>query len=260
VAWRATPSAPKRSRSTRVQAGSLETRHTANRQPQTGSLLIGPAPTLTRARRPACRLASRGGRAPARRASGLSRQCLGRGGAMALPLEGAPGSARAGWRWAFRSLTPCPAGGSRTPFRAALGARRRSWQLHTRASSLGETDRDGLLRRGCAVLALADVVHLLANELTCLRTRRLALTLVATRTPQRFLFRHLLPPSLACIPRSRSNRNVEPSSAINICVHAVGLQWPRAWNAGGGPGRRTDAASGLSSRPAEVTNRFGHPC
>src|SRR5262245_47460574 len=46
-------------------------------------------------------------------------------------------------------------------------------QLDSGPSRLGEPDGDGLLRGSCPVFALADMVHLLANELAGLRRRRL---------------------------------------------------------------------------------------
>ena len=54
----------------------------------------------------------------------------------------------------------------------------RGRQRHPVTTRLGESDRDHLLRRASAVLALADVVDLLTHELACLRARRFALALV----------------------------------------------------------------------------------
>src|SRR5207253_8249805 len=62
---------------------------------------------------------------------------------------------------------------------------RRGRQVHSRAPGLAEPDRDGLLRRPRAVLALADVVDLFVDELARLRRRALALTLVASRSEER---------------------------------------------------------------------------
>jgi hypothetical protein len=76
------------------------------------------------------------------------------------------------------------------------------------------------------VLALADVVHLLADEFTGLRARGLSLPLVAPRTPQRFLFRHVDPSvnrvHSAFQPtghgQEQINRNVESRARIDNCV------------------------------------------
>src|SRR5579862_2322027 len=59
--------------------------------------------------------------------------------------------------------------------------RRRRLEGDARASGLGQPDRDRLLRRAGAVLAFADVVHFLADELACLRRWRFTLALVAPR-------------------------------------------------------------------------------
>src|SRR5205085_4564078 len=63
-------------------------------------------------------------------------------------------------------------------------------QIDAGAPGLGQTDRDRLLARSRAVLALADVVHLLANEFPRLRRRRLAFALVPFGTFERFFLRH----------------------------------------------------------------------
>lgn len=73
------------------------------------------------------------------------------------------------------------------------------WELHTSASRLGEANRDGLLRRSGAVLTVADVLHLLAHELTGLRARRLPFALVLARAFDRFSFRHHLLPVAALL-------------------------------------------------------------
>lgn len=53
----------------------------------------------------------------------------------------------------------------------ALGslAARGRFKLDARTTRLRETDRDGLLRRTCAVLTLANVMNLLPDELARLR-------------------------------------------------------------------------------------------
>ena len=52
-------------------------------------------------------------------------------------------------------------------------------QLHARPARLGETDRDGLLRRAGAMLALADMMNLFAHEFAGLRRGCLALSRLA---------------------------------------------------------------------------------
>src|SRR5262249_1177385 len=78
----------------------------------------------------------------------------------------APGGAcqrarqRAGRRPAATSARELALG---LPLGPARAARRRT-ERHSRAPGLRQADRDRLLRRPRAVLALADVVHLLAHE------------------------------------------------------------------------------------------------
>src|SRR5262245_60829984 len=62
--------------------------------------------------------------------------------------------------------------------------------VDTGTPRLRQTDGDGLLGALRAVLALADVVDLLADELARLRARRLALALVAAGTFEGGFFRH----------------------------------------------------------------------
>jgi hypothetical protein len=62
---------------------------------------------------------------------------------------------------------------------AHAGARSRAWlRANARAARFGQSNGDGLLGVSCAVLALADVLHLFADELT--RLGRGALTLRAS--------------------------------------------------------------------------------
>src|SRR6185295_15283998 len=89
----------------------------------------------------------------------------------------------------FRRGGPTRTGGvlRRLPARA-LRARR--GKPHAGAAGLGQADRDRLLRRARAVLALAHVVYLLAHELARLRRGRLVFRFVAACGPQRLLLRH----------------------------------------------------------------------
>src|SRR5207302_9950272 len=69
---------------------------------------------------------------------------------------------------------------------AFLGRR----QVDARTARLRQADRDRLRGRAGAMLALADVLDLLAHELAGLRAGRLALALVALRAFDGFLFGH----------------------------------------------------------------------
>src|SRR5262245_43825164 len=57
----------------------------------------------------------------------------------------------------------------------------------------GKANRNGLLRGTRAVFTLAYVVHFFADELTCLRRRRLSFAFVAFGALQRFFFWHVAP-------------------------------------------------------------------
>jgi hypothetical protein len=123
---------------------------------------------------------------------GLPRQCPRRRGGTAFPLErGADGA-----RSLRRRLRPGASSSSRQIRRGALAGllRCRSllgwWKLHARPSRLGQPDRDRLLCRSRAVLSLANVVYLLANELTRLGRRGFPLALVSFSALDRLLLRH----------------------------------------------------------------------
>jgi hypothetical protein len=78
-------------------------------------------------------------------------------------------------------------------FLAGAGGRFTSaWrgQLDTWATRLRESDSNRLFRRGCAMFAFADVMHLLAHEFAGLGAGRLAFTRVLTRTFDGLSFRH----------------------------------------------------------------------
>src|SRR5690348_14382618 len=79
--------------------------------------------------------------------------------------------------------------------RSALARRK----IDSRAARLREANRDRLLGRARPVLAFADVVNFLADELARLRGRALSLGLVAPRAPYRFFGGHA---ARACITRS----------------------------------------------------------
>src|SRR6188508_2872703 len=147
------------------------------------------AGTWCRVRRRACRVFRReapraavwlpGAGGPAATPRGrlrLSRQGPLRGGPVAL----APQRLRGGARPPRRGASAAPAAPGRASVlrrlapRSARRAAARRGQLHPGPPRLGQTDRDGLLGVARAVLALANVLHLLAHELTGLRGRRLA--------------------------------------------------------------------------------------
>src|SRR5207237_7223903 len=115
-----------------------------------------------------------------------------RRGSMSLALERAPNRSRArlrrttlGARFSFgdvaRRLPAC------TSRRGALLRRR---EFDAGAPRLGETDRDRLFGRSRAMLALADVMHLLAHEFAGLSTRCFPFALVLVRAFDRFSFWH----------------------------------------------------------------------
>src|SRR5690348_8492550 len=66
----------------------------------------------------------------------------------------------------------------------------RRGERHARAARLGQPDRDRLLRALRTVLAFADVVHLLADEFSRLRARRLAFPAILRGALQRGLLWH----------------------------------------------------------------------
>jgi hypothetical protein len=63
--------------------------------------------------------------------------------------------------------------------------------MNTRPSRLREANCDRLLRRPRTMLALADVVHLFADEFAGLRRGRFARLLVLACPLERGLFRHV---------------------------------------------------------------------
>ena len=118
----------------------------------------------------------------------------------------------------------------RAPLGRALRARRRLPEMNAGAPRFRQPNRDRLLRRSRAVLALTDVVHLFANELTSLRRRRLPLPFIAPRALQRRLFRHSCPPRArreqckchpscgALVARSSASTHAERSTNGQACA------------------------------------------
>ena len=141
------------------------------------------------------------GPAPFTRASGtppggaacLTRQGAVRSGTMAFALQGALRRSRALGRY---RRVPLPASVRRLrapPRLLRYGAFARRSQLHPCAPGLGQPDGNSLFSRARAVFSLADVVHLLANELSRLRGRRLPLLFIAFSSLQCLLFWHTNP-------------------------------------------------------------------
>src|SRR5262249_28470230 len=86
----------------------------------------------------------------------------------------------------------------------------------------GQSDRDRLLRRSCAVLAFAHVMDLFAHELAGLGGGTLALTTIAPGSLERSLLRHAAPPAIGGASR----------------VPATTLSWRRPSPRTTRPGRR----------------------
>src|SRR5438552_16244941 len=74
------------------------------------------------------------------------------------------------------------------PFRSRSLLRR--WKFHSSASSFVKANRYRLFSRSRAVLSFADVVHLLANELTRLGRGCLTLAFITLGSFYRFFFWH----------------------------------------------------------------------
>ena len=88
---------------------------------------------------------------------------------MTLSLERVSRGART--RRGYRLAAPAPlAQGSFRCAASAFGGRPllRRGKIDARFARLRQPDRDRLFRRSCAVLALANMIHLFADELACL--------------------------------------------------------------------------------------------
>ncbi len=71
---------------------------------------------------------------------------------------------------------------------------RRRLEVHASSPGFGKTYRNGLLRRSRAMLARANVLHLLVYELARLGTRRFTGASITPRTLEGLLLRHRLSP------------------------------------------------------------------
>jgi hypothetical protein len=102
----------------------------------------------------------------------------------------------------------------------------RHTESYPRPSSLAEANRDRLLRRPRAVLAFADMVHLLPNELPGLGARAFPLALVPLRALDRPLLRHLTP-SLTFASGERRSNPVRRASRMPSCTASEAI---RSWH------------------------------
>src|SRR4051812_37296201 len=152
--------------------------------------------------------ATRGG---ARLLGKRARRCGRTGFALQCRLGGAraPGTGATPRRGAVANLVVALRAAPRLLGNRTLSRRR---QLDTGAARLGKADGDRLPRRARAVLAFADVIHLLANELPCVGARGLSLAFVATC------------PSQGCFLRHGCLRHLEISSAPHAHLAATGLR------------------------------------
>ena len=147
-----------------------------------------------------------------RRRMGLPRQRLRRCRAVSFALERFSHRPRP-CRRRFRGPTTARERILRTSARlgGSLSLLRRR-QLHAGATRLREADGDRLLGRPCAMLALANMVYLLAHELARLRGRCLALTRIRTPSLQRPFFP-------ACfLPMGRPANKCRPRAPLPVSV------------------------------------------
>src|SRR5262252_5044841 len=130
---------------------------------------------------------------PAGRGFGLAGQRRARRSASALALHHAPDGTAALRRrrsW-LAPPPPCLVGTPRRGPRAPRGLPLGGWlERHAGAASLGQADGDRLLGRPRAVLALADVMHFLPNELAGGRGGAFPLPQIFLCSLQRLLLGH----------------------------------------------------------------------
>src|SRR5438270_2203273 len=142
------------------------------------------------------RTAAVGGATPTGAAASLPAQRTPGSGAAAFAAQSARNSARTGARWPLssRAATTQVAAGPGAHLLGGPATFGRS-ELDSGAARFGKPNGNSLLRRARSVLALADVVHLLANKLTRLRARRFALALILVCAFQCLLLWHGYPSS-----------------------------------------------------------------
>src|SRR5215467_11078616 len=124
----------------------------------------------------------------------LARERFPRSRLMTFSLQGSTGGARTSGRGFALGLTLPLAGvpDSLLPRLARSFSLSGGWQFHSSPASLGKADRDSLFRGSGAMLALANVVHLLSDEFTRLRARGFALAGVFMSALKSLFFRHTL--------------------------------------------------------------------
>src|ERR1700682_6544514 len=137
--------------------------------------------TLARCPAPPCRAPGLGGERLAR--SGLVALALQRGADCPAPPRGWP----AGLSPPLPDLIGAPGRAPRSRLCLSLGRR---FERHAGPPGLGKADGDRLLRGARAVLSLADVLDLLADELACRGRGLLAFAQVLLRPLHRFLLGH----------------------------------------------------------------------
>src|SRR5207302_8450595 len=116
-------------------------------------------------------------------------------GAAAFAAQSARNCARTGARWpppASRAATTQVAAGAGAHLLGGPATFGRS-ELDAGAARFGKPNGDSLLRRARSVLALADVVHLLANKFARLRAGRFSLALLLVCAFQGLLLWHGYP-------------------------------------------------------------------
>ena len=125
----------------------------------------------------------------------LLRQGSMRGGPAAFSFQSFEGCSRSFWRRPpFSAALSLPIGPSCASARL-FGDTPAAWgrQPHTRSTSFGQANSDGLFRGARAVLAPADVMHFFTNEFACLRAGGFCLRLAAARPCNGSLFWHNQP-------------------------------------------------------------------
>src|SRR5438477_3954476 len=118
-------------------------------------------------------------------------------GAAAFAAQSARNSARTGARWpppARRTATTQVAAGPGSHLLGSPATFGRS-ELDAGAARFGKPNGNSLLRRACSVLALADVMHLLANKFARLSAGRFSLARVFVGAFQCLLLWHGCPSS-----------------------------------------------------------------
>jgi hypothetical protein len=91
-------------------------------------------------------------------------------------------------------------------------------QIDSRASRLGQSNRNGLFGGTRAVDAFSDVVHLLLDEFTGLRRGSFALTFICSCSRQRLLLGHMFTVRVFVSPECRTacNRNQRLDTAFAV--------------------------------------------